>query len=164
MPGELNHLTQHLISRRHTVRQLSDIIQTRFKAFCTLNFSLFIMWIPYLLLIVGGFLLILFFFFVGFRLVSSWQEVKVEMRDDFGRKSPRRFTKMLIGFLRWLERHMQYFQTPLRFVEHNLRIFYAWSHPIYCSIIIQHYWFQLLQPLLHVLLDVGVCVYLSCSM
>lgn len=55
-------------------------------------------------------------FFAGFRLVNSWQEVILEMRGDSGRKSPRKLTKMQTGFLKWLERHMQYFQTLIRYV------------------------------------------------
>lgn len=42
----------------------------------------------------------LFMFFVGFRLVSSWLEVILEMRGDSGRKSPRKLTKMQTGFLK----------------------------------------------------------------
>lgn len=59
------------------------------------------------------------------RLVSSWQEVKVVMTGSSGRKLFRRFTQMLTGYLRWLEKHMQYSQTPQRFVIHLISTWYG---------------------------------------
>lgn len=51
------------------------------------------------------------------RLVSCWQEVKLEMMVEFGRKSHRRCTRMLISFSKWLEKHMLCFQTQPRYVH-----------------------------------------------
>ena len=118
------------------------------------------MCIPDLLLIVGGFLLIfvLFFLLVGFRLVSSWQEVKVEMRGDSGRKSPRRFTRMLIGFLKWLERHMQCYQIPLRFATHIMRVtweIFMHDRTIFAALLIFAPHISAIATFVHVLLDVG---------
>jgi hypothetical protein len=64
----------------------------------------------------------LVFFSPNCRLVSSWQEVKVEMMGGSGKKLSRRFTQMLTCYLRWLEKHTQYSLTPLRFVIHLISI------------------------------------------
>lgn len=124
MPGELIHQLLHLKLRRLTAKLHWNIILTRFFFFFCIHIYyiyIFLQFCFFKYVPVWTFLLKwldavqwIRYIYNSCRLLNLWLEMKIQMMV-YGRKSEKRSIKMQRGSSKWLERHMQYFQTLPRY-------------------------------------------------